>query len=179
MVGRRRAVQLSLQPLLGGLGTIALDLMVAVFVSSLLRAHLKPGHWRGIHWLGYASWPIALAHTFGMGTDSRERWVIALALLRALVGLRCVAIAAVEAKGDALAEPRTCPLTRRVDTIEREQADMTRNAIRSPRERSPPTARPSERPERTPRRARPTQRGARPRAARGERASWPASKLRV
>lgn len=71
-----------------GLGTIALDLMVAVFVSSLLRAHLKPGTWRAIHWLAYASWPVALIHTFGMGTDSRERWVIALGALCVLaVGL--------------------------------------------------------------------------------------------
>jgi sulfoxide reductase heme-binding subunit YedZ len=61
-----------------GLGTIALDLMLAVLVTSLLRSHLKPGTWRGIHWLAYVSWPIALAHTFGMGTDSRELWVIAL-----------------------------------------------------------------------------------------------------
>jgi predicted ferric reductase len=64
-----------------GLGTIALDLMLAVFISSLLRSHLNPGTWRGIHWLAYASWPIALAHTFGMGTDSREHWVIALGAL--------------------------------------------------------------------------------------------------
>jgi predicted ferric reductase len=71
-----------------GLGTVALDLMVAVFVSSLLRARLTPGTWRGIHWLAYASWPIALAHTFGMGTDSREHWVIALGALCVLsVGL--------------------------------------------------------------------------------------------
>jgi sulfoxide reductase heme-binding subunit YedZ len=70
------------------LGTIALDLTMAVFVSSLLRAHLKPGTWRGIHWLAYASWPVALAHTFGMGTDSREHWVIALGALCVLsVGL--------------------------------------------------------------------------------------------
>jgi methionine sulfoxide reductase heme-binding subunit len=64
-----------------GLGAIALDLMVAVSVSSLLRAHLKPGTWRGIHWLANASWPVALAHTFGLGTDSREHWVIALGAL--------------------------------------------------------------------------------------------------
>jgi sulfoxide reductase heme-binding subunit YedZ len=61
-----------------GLGTIALDLMVAVFVSSLLRGHLRPAVWRGTHWLAYGSWPIALAHTFGLGTDSGEEWVIAL-----------------------------------------------------------------------------------------------------
>jgi sulfoxide reductase heme-binding subunit YedZ len=61
-----------------GTGTIALDLMVAVFVSSLIRSHLAPGTWRGIHWLAYACWPIALVHTFGLGTDAGELWVIAL-----------------------------------------------------------------------------------------------------
>jgi predicted ferric reductase len=64
-----------------GLGTIALDLMIAVFISSLLRSRLKPGTWRGIHWLAYASWPLALAHSFGMGTDSSEPWVIALGVI--------------------------------------------------------------------------------------------------
>jgi uncharacterized membrane protein YfcA len=58
-------------------GTVALDLMVAVLASSLLRSRMKPGTWRGIHWLTYACWPIALAHTFGLGTDARERWVLA------------------------------------------------------------------------------------------------------
>jgi methionine sulfoxide reductase heme-binding subunit len=70
-----------------GVGTVALDLMLAVFVSSLLRARMKPGLWRGLHWLVYACWPIALVHTFGMGTDSRQPWVIVLgALCVAAVG---------------------------------------------------------------------------------------------
>jgi methionine sulfoxide reductase heme-binding subunit len=74
-----------------GLGTIALDLMVAVFVSSLLRAHIRPGVWRGIHWLAYASWPIALAHTFGLGTDASDNWVIALGALCVLsVGIALI-----------------------------------------------------------------------------------------
>ena len=64
-----------------GVGAIAVDLMLAVFVSSLLRARLRPGTWRAIHWLAYLSWPVALAHTFGMGTDSRQAWVIALGVL--------------------------------------------------------------------------------------------------
>jgi sulfoxide reductase heme-binding subunit YedZ len=62
-----------------GLGTIGLDLMVAVLVSSLLRSRLRPGTWRALHWLAYLCWPVALAHTFGMGTDSGEAWVVALA----------------------------------------------------------------------------------------------------
>jgi methionine sulfoxide reductase heme-binding subunit len=100
------------------LGTIALDLTMAVFVSSLLRAHLKPGTWRGIHWLAYASWPVALAHTFGMGTDSRERWVIALGALCVLsVGLALVWRLRAGARPRtpvSIETSRVDPLTRRV-----------------------------------------------------------------
>jgi DMSO/TMAO reductase YedYZ heme-binding membrane subunit len=71
-----------------GVGTISLDLMLAVFVSSLLRARMRPGTWRAIHWVAYLSWPVALAHSFGMGTDAGESWVIAL-------GGACVASVAV------------------------------------------------------------------------------------
>ncbi len=67
-----------------GVGAISLDLMIAVFVTSLLRARMRTGTWRAIHWLAYLSWPVALAHTFGMGTDARESWVIVL-------GVVCVA----------------------------------------------------------------------------------------
>ena len=67
-----------------GVGAIALDLMIAVFVTSLLRARLRAGTWRAVHWLAYLSWPVALAHAFGMGTDAGEHWVIAL-------GAACVA----------------------------------------------------------------------------------------
>jgi predicted ferric reductase len=61
-----------------GVGAVALDLMLAVFVTSLLRSRMRPRTWRTVHWLAYLSWPIALAHTYGMGTDSREGWVIVL-----------------------------------------------------------------------------------------------------
>jgi sulfoxide reductase heme-binding subunit YedZ len=64
-----------------GVGAISLDLMIAVFVTSLLRARMRTGTWRAIHWLAYLSWPIALAHTFGMGTDARESWVIVLGVV--------------------------------------------------------------------------------------------------
>jgi DMSO/TMAO reductase YedYZ heme-binding membrane subunit len=64
-----------------GVGAVALDLMVAVFVTSLLRGRMRPATWRAFHWLAYLSWPVALAHTFGMGTDSREQWVILLGVL--------------------------------------------------------------------------------------------------
>jgi DMSO/TMAO reductase YedYZ heme-binding membrane subunit len=64
-----------------GVGAVALDLMVAVFVTSLLRERMRPGIWRAVHWLAYLSWPVALAHTFGMGTDAHEGWVIVFGAL--------------------------------------------------------------------------------------------------
>ena len=67
-----------------GVGAVSLDLMIAVFVTSLLRSRMRPGTWRAVHWLAYLSWPLALAHTFGMGTDAGEGWVIVL-------GVVCVA----------------------------------------------------------------------------------------
>ena len=111
-----------------GLGTVALDLMIAVFVSSLLRARLRPGTWRGIHWLAYASWPIALAHTFGLGTDAGEQWVIVLGAVCVMaVGVSLVWRVRTAAKRSTVApalpsEP--IPLTRHVATSTRGPRDV-------------------------------------------------------
>jgi sulfoxide reductase heme-binding subunit YedZ len=35
--------------------------------------------WRGVHWLAYASWPVAFAHGLGNGTDSGAGWMRAIA----------------------------------------------------------------------------------------------------
>lgn len=59
-----------------GLGTLAFDLLAAVVVTSLLRLRLGRRTWRSVHWLAYACWPIALAHSFGAGTDTRLGWVL-------------------------------------------------------------------------------------------------------
>jgi sulfoxide reductase heme-binding subunit YedZ len=58
-----------------GLGAIALDLALAVFVSSLLKSRMSDRLWRALHWLSYASWPVATAHCVGIGTDMRLGWV--------------------------------------------------------------------------------------------------------
>jgi len=103
-----------------GMGAIALDLMIAVFVSSLLRSRIKPGTWRGIHWLAYGSWPVALAHTFGMGTDAGEHWVIALGVVCVLsVGAALIMrwrSVAKHAGALAAARGKTVPATRLVLT---------------------------------------------------------------
>jgi methionine sulfoxide reductase heme-binding subunit len=102
-----------------GLGTVALDLMIAVFVSSLLRARIRPGAWRAIHWLAYGSWPIALAHTFGLGTDAGEQWVIvlgAVCVMAVAVSLAWRIRAAAKRSTGAPPPPNppAVPLTRRV-----------------------------------------------------------------
>ena len=61
-----------------GLGTISVDLLLAVTISSLLRQRIKPRSWRALHWLAYASWPLAVVHGLGTGTDPHLGWVIVL-----------------------------------------------------------------------------------------------------
>ncbi|MDO0911367.1 ferric reductase-like transmembrane domain-containing protein [Streptomyces sp. DT2A-34] len=63
------------QPLWLGLGTVAFDLMLAVLVTSLLRERVGHRTWRAVHWLAYASWPIALIHGVGIGTDTGSDWM--------------------------------------------------------------------------------------------------------
>jgi predicted ferric reductase len=69
-----------------GLGTLSLDLLLAIVVTSLVRHRLARRVWKGIHWLAYASWPVAFVHGVGMGTDRHLGWfqVTALACLGAV-----------------------------------------------------------------------------------------------
>jgi predicted ferric reductase len=71
------------------LGTIGVDLFLAVAISSALRQHFSARAWRLLHWLAYISWPVAVAHSLGMGTDDRLTWVLALvaACIASLIGV--------------------------------------------------------------------------------------------
>ena len=61
-----------------GLGAIAFDLILALVVTSLLRGRLSYRAWRAVHLLAYASWPVALWHGLGTGTDSKLPWLLAI-----------------------------------------------------------------------------------------------------
>jgi sulfoxide reductase heme-binding subunit YedZ len=61
-----------------GLGAVALDLLVALVVTSLVRNRLGVRAWRWVHWAAYACWPVALAHGLGIGTDRSTIWVFTL-----------------------------------------------------------------------------------------------------
>jgi predicted ferric reductase len=99
-----------------GLGAVAFDLVVALIMTSVLRARISRRAWRGVHWLAYAAWPVALAHGLGAGPDLRE------APLR-LVAISCglaVGAAALWRVTRSMREPR---LTERAATVLSEAAD--------------------------------------------------------
>ena len=76
----------SYRPFGVGLGVIAVDLFLALVLSSLLRDRIGQRTWRAVHWLAYASWPLALVHGVESGSDASTPW---------LVGLELVCVAAV------------------------------------------------------------------------------------
>ena len=61
-----------------GLGVVAVWLLVAIVVTSLLRPLFGQAAWRMIHWLTYLMWPIAVIHGVGTGTDPRFAWMLAI-----------------------------------------------------------------------------------------------------
>lgn len=75
-----------------GLGTIAAEMVAALIVTSLVRGWLGHRSWRAVHWLAYASWPVALAHGLGTGTDVTSAWffVIGVACAAAVLLAVCV-----------------------------------------------------------------------------------------
>jgi len=68
------------QPVWLGLGALALDLLAAVTITSLLRTRLPHAAWRLVHWAGYLAWGIAVVHGIGIGTDTDAQWSVALAV---------------------------------------------------------------------------------------------------
>jgi sulfoxide reductase heme-binding subunit YedZ len=69
------------RPVWLGLGAVSFDLLLALVVTSLLRGYIPARLWRGLHWLAYASWPIALVHSLGTGSDARFGWLQGLAFV--------------------------------------------------------------------------------------------------
>jgi ferredoxin len=72
-------------------GVVAADLMVALTVTSLLRRHLSYRAWRSVHWLAYACWPAALAHSVGTGTGMRSGRLLDLAVACAALAVAAAA----------------------------------------------------------------------------------------
>jgi methionine sulfoxide reductase heme-binding subunit len=68
----------SYRPLFVGLGAVALDLMAALVITSLVRDRLGRSAWRAVHLLAYLLWPVALVHGIGAGTDRGAVWMLGI-----------------------------------------------------------------------------------------------------
>ncbi|HSC48833.1 MAG TPA: ferric reductase-like transmembrane domain-containing protein [Gaiellaceae bacterium] len=88
----------SYRPVWLGLGAVALDLLLALILTSLSRARLGLRTWKLVHWLAYASWPVALVHAFGTGSDARAGWFGLVALGSAAAVVLAVLWRVVEAR---------------------------------------------------------------------------------
>jgi len=88
------------------LGAIAFELLLAIVVTSLLRHRIGQRTWRAVHWLAYASWPIAVLHGFGTGTDTLSAWMLAIDVV--CIGSVAIALGwrVVSAPADPLADER-------------------------------------------------------------------------
>ncbi len=82
----------SYRPFWLGLGAISFDLLIAVTITSLLRQRMGYAGWRVVHWLTYASWPIALLHGFGTGSDASGTWLLLLSVICLLAVLAAVIV---------------------------------------------------------------------------------------
>ena len=84
-----------------GLGAVAIYLLLAIVLTSLLRPLFGPIVWRLVHWLAYAMWPVALIHSIGTGTDPRFAWMLAIEAI--CVGSVVAAVAWRVSRGDVTA----------------------------------------------------------------------------
>ncbi len=87
----------SYRPAFVGLGALALDLVIAIVATSLIRDRLGRRAWRAVHLAAYGLWPVALLHGIGSGTDSTTAWMLS-------TDIACVALVL-----GALVTRRTAP----------------------------------------------------------------------
>ena len=68
----------SYRPVQVALGVVSVYFVAAMIVTSLLRDHLGHAAWRAVHWLAYAAWPLAVAHSITAGSDGIAVWMLAV-----------------------------------------------------------------------------------------------------
>jgi sulfoxide reductase heme-binding subunit YedZ len=68
------------RPVWTGLGVLAGELMLLVYVSFSLRRRIGQKNWRRLHWATYATFAAATAHGLLAGTDSSAPWALGLYL---------------------------------------------------------------------------------------------------
>ena len=110
-----------------GLGAVALDLIIAIILTSLVRGRLPRRWWRPVHLLAYLSWPVAFAHCLGASKDLRQGWLLDMAAGCALL----VLAATIWRLAAAARQP---PRAARVPAVFTQHAEHSRGPGRTVRE---------------------------------------------
>lgn len=92
----------SYRPFWLGLGAVSFDMLIAIIVTSLLRQRIGYASWRAVHWLTYASWPIALVHGLGTGSDVNSSWLQILSVLCLVAVLGAVVVRVADGRPERL-----------------------------------------------------------------------------
>lgn len=90
------------EPLWLGLGTLSLDLIAVVVLTSLLRTRLTHRRWRSVHVLSWLAWALGVAHTIGIGTDIEQRswWAVGPTVVCVLAVVAALGLRLGRAAGD-------------------------------------------------------------------------------
>jgi methionine sulfoxide reductase heme-binding subunit len=81
----------SYRPVAVAFGVIAVDLVLALVITSLFRHRIGHRIWRTIHWLAYGAWPLAVLHGITAGSDAVAPWMLAVDGLCVLAVLAALA----------------------------------------------------------------------------------------
>ena len=63
------------------IGAVALDLILAVWISSLLKVRIANNTWRYIHWFSWLAFVTSVVHAILTGTDGRRTWGLGIIVL--------------------------------------------------------------------------------------------------
>lgn len=94
------------EPLLIGFGAIAVDLVVAIVVTSLVRHRIPERLWARIHMLAYAMWPLGLVHGYFLGTADQPL-LRGVTIACGVVGLASIVWRVLGDNPDAIRRQRT------------------------------------------------------------------------
>ena len=79
------------QPFGVGLGVLALDVLVLLGVTGVLRRRIGPRGFRAVHWSAYALWPLAVGHFLFSGSDAGTWWAVTALVVSGAAVLAAVA----------------------------------------------------------------------------------------
>jgi sulfoxide reductase heme-binding subunit YedZ len=63
------------------IGAVGFDLILAVWLSSLLKVRIENRSWRFIHWFSWLAFVAAIAHSYLTGTDTKNGAGLALVIV--------------------------------------------------------------------------------------------------